>query len=59
MKKPSSKKKTSLPLTPGHRPAMSECDCESRRGFNGFEIMRNLETNTGGSSTSDNNGKTI
>ncbi|OMP04892.1 Zinc finger, RING-type [Corchorus olitorius] len=59
MKKPSSKKKTSLPLTPGHRPAMSECDCESRRGFNGFEIMRNLETNTGGSSTSDTNGKTI
>ncbi|XVF34303.1 hypothetical protein REPUB_Repub18cG0047900 [Reevesia pubescens] len=57
MKKPSSKK-TSLPLTPGHRPAMSECDCESRRGFNGFEIIRNFETN-GSSSTSDHNGKAI
>ncbi|XP_021276068.1 RING-H2 finger protein ATL13 [Herrania umbratica] len=57
MKKPSSKK-TSLPLTPGHRPAMSECDCESRRGFNGFEITRNFETN-GSSSASDNNGKAI
>ncbi|XP_022751630.1 RING-H2 finger protein ATL13-like [Durio zibethinus] len=57
MKKPSSKK-TSLPLTPGHFPAMSECDCESRRGFNGFEIMRNFETN-GSSSTSDNNCKAI
>ncbi|XWS27286.1 hypothetical protein CRYUN_Cryun26dG0101900 [Craigia yunnanensis] len=59
MKKPSSKK-TSLPLTPGHRPAMSECDCESRRGFNfnGFEIMRNFEIN-GSSSISDNIGKAI
>nr|KYP51411.1 Putative RING-H2 finger protein ATL2C [Cajanus cajan] len=34
MKKQSSKKKSGLPLTPGHRPAMSECDCESRRDFN-------------------------
>ncbi|TKY54631.1 RING-H2 finger protein ATL13 [Spatholobus suberectus] len=33
MKKQSSKKKSGLPLTPGHRPAMSECDCESRRDF--------------------------
>ncbi|XWS70898.1 hypothetical protein CRYUN_Cryun03dG0089600 [Craigia yunnanensis] len=57
MKKPSSKK-ISSPLTLGHRPAMSECDCESRRGFNGFEIMRNFETK-GSSSTSDNNGKAI
>ncbi|KAH1107698.1 hypothetical protein J1N35_011466 [Gossypium stocksii] len=57
-KKPSSKKKTCLPLTPGHRPAISECDCESRRGFNGFEITRQFETN-GSSSTSDNNGKAI
>ncbi|KAK7291912.1 hypothetical protein RIF29_07460 [Crotalaria pallida] len=31
--KQSSKKKSVLPLTPGHRPAMSECDCESRRDF--------------------------
>lgn len=57
-KKPSSKKKTCLPLTPGHRPAISECDYESRRGFNGFEITRQFETN-GSSSTSDNNGKAI
>lgn len=27
------KKKHVLPLTPGHRAAMSECDCESRRDF--------------------------
>lgn len=33
MKKQSSKKKSSLPLIAGHRPAMSECDCESRRDF--------------------------
>ncbi|XWS73172.1 hypothetical protein CRYUN_Cryun02cG0103000 [Craigia yunnanensis] len=57
MKQPSSKK-TSSSLTLGRRLAMSECDCESRRGFNGFEIMRNFETN-GSSSTSDNNGKAI
>ncbi|KAF8400438.1 hypothetical protein HHK36_013736 [Tetracentron sinense] len=35
-----SNKKPSLPLTPGHRPAMSECDCNSRReGFKGFEEL--------------------
>ncbi|CAK8564237.1 unnamed protein product [Lathyrus sativus] len=33
MKMKSSKKKPVLPLIPGHRPAMSECDCESRRDF--------------------------
>ncbi|XP_027331660.1 RING-H2 finger protein ATL13 [Abrus precatorius] len=33
IKKQSSKKKRVLPLTPGHRPAMSECDFESRRDF--------------------------
>ncbi|KAL4302327.1 hypothetical protein GQ457_10G016140 [Hibiscus cannabinus] len=49
LKKPS-RKKTCLPLTPGHRPAMSECDCESRRGFDGFEA-----TTTG----IDDNGKFI
>ncbi|XP_065848553.1 RING-H2 finger protein ATL13 [Euphorbia lathyris] len=43
MKKQSSKKPT-LPLTPGHRQAMSECDCESRRGFNGFEGIKTMET---------------
>ncbi|KEH25016.1 hypothetical protein MtrunA17_Chr6g0453511 [Medicago truncatula] len=29
----SKKKKNVLPLIPGHRIAMSECDCESRRDF--------------------------
>ncbi|KAK6942382.1 Zinc finger, RING-type [Dillenia turbinata] len=33
-------KKPSLPLMPGHRPAMSECGCDSRREFNGFESIR-------------------
>ncbi|KAE8729136.1 dynamin-2A-like [Hibiscus syriacus] len=47
MKKPSSKKKTCLPLTPGHRPAISECDCESTR----FVLTRNFE--------GENNGKAI
>ncbi|KAL0383147.1 UNVERIFIED_CONTAM: RING-H2 finger protein ATL13 [Sesamum calycinum] len=44
MKKKQSIKKPSLPLTPGHRPAMSECGCDSRRDFNGFEAFRILET---------------
>ncbi|XVF88067.1 hypothetical protein PTKIN_Ptkin19aG0019300 [Pterospermum kingtungense] len=57
MKKPSGKK-TCLPLTPGHYPAMSKCDCESRRRFNRFEIMRNFETNES-SNNNDNNGKAI
>ncbi|KAK9097968.1 hypothetical protein Syun_025013 [Stephania yunnanensis] len=36
-----SSKKPSLPLTPGHRPAMSECDCHSKReGFRGFDSTR-------------------
>ncbi|RDX89263.1 hypothetical protein CR513_29032, partial [Mucuna pruriens] len=41
IKKQSSKKKSGLPLTPGHRPAMSECDCESRRNFkfSGFDAI--------------------
>ncbi|GMI89134.1 Arabidopsis Toxicos en Levadura 13 [Hibiscus trionum] len=57
MKKPSSKKKTCLPLTPGHRPAISECDCESRR----FTITSNFEKNgsSGSSSSDNNNGKAI
>ncbi|KAF8389310.1 hypothetical protein HHK36_026003 [Tetracentron sinense] len=34
-------RKQSLSLTPGHRPAMSECDCNSKReGFKGFEEIR-------------------
>ncbi|KAI5348947.1 hypothetical protein L3X38_001834 [Prunus dulcis] len=45
MKKQPSKKPT-LPLTPGHRQAMSECDCESRREFkfSGVEAIGGLET---------------
>uniref|UniRef100_A0A2P2NFI8 RING-type E3 ubiquitin transferase n=1 Tax=Rhizophora mucronata TaxID=61149 RepID=A0A2P2NFI8_RHIMU len=43
-RKPPSKK-PSLPLTPGHRPAMSECDCESKREFHGFEGIKSFETN--------------
>ncbi|KAE8671055.1 hypothetical protein F3Y22_tig00112000pilonHSYRG00429 [Hibiscus syriacus] len=42
---------TCLPLTPGHQPAMSECDCESRRGFNGFVTTATTST--------DDNGKYI
>ncbi|WCJ30193.1 RING/U-box superfamily protein [Euphorbia peplus] len=42
MKKQSSKKPN-----PGHRQAMSECDCESRRGFNGFEGIKSVETDIG------------
>lgn len=51
MKKQSTKKP---PLTPGHRLAMSECGCDSRREFNGFEAFKVLETsNDGGGSSSD------
>ncbi|KAL5699368.1 RING-type E3 ubiquitin transferase [Ranunculus cassubicifolius] len=35
-----SSKKPSIPLTPGHRTAMSECDCHStREGFRGFDTL--------------------
>ncbi|KAG9456049.1 hypothetical protein H6P81_000557 [Aristolochia fimbriata] len=45
--KKQSSKKLPLPSTPGHRPAMSECDCHStREGFNGFEINGSSITNT-------------
>ncbi|CAK9141219.1 unnamed protein product [Ilex paraguariensis] len=47
MKKQSSKK-PSLPLTPGHRTAMSECGCDSRREFNGFEAFRSIDIERGG-----------
>ncbi|XP_057787768.1 RING-H2 finger protein ATL13-like [Salvia miltiorrhiza] len=46
MKKPPSKKPP-LPLTPGHRPAMSECGCDSRREFNDFEAFKVLEIQSG------------
>lgn len=32
-------KKSSLPITPGHRPAMSECGGDSRRDFKGIDIL--------------------
>lgn len=56
MKKQSSKKKSGLPLTPGHRPAMSECDCESRRDFKfaGFDatiVEDDVTSSTGAAST--------
>lgn len=56
MKKQSSKK-PNLPLTPGHRAAMSECDCESRREFrfNGLESIKSFE-NHGSASISNING---
>lgn len=42
MKKKQTTKKPHLPLTPGHKLAMSECDCESRREFSGFEAMTSV-----------------
>lgn len=38
--KKNSIKKPYLPLTPGGRLAMSECDCESRRDFSGFDPVK-------------------
>ncbi|KAL8135123.1 RING-H2 finger protein ATL13-like [Apium graveolens] len=49
MKKLSSKK-PSLPLFPGKRLAMSECDCESRRYIDEFEAFRGFNKNAGTSS---------
>ncbi|KZV29587.1 hypothetical protein F511_00865 [Dorcoceras hygrometricum] len=46
MKKQCSKK-PSMPLTPGHRQAMSECEFDSRVEFNGFEAFRILEIQGG------------
>ncbi|GAV71234.1 zf-RING_2 domain-containing protein [Cephalotus follicularis] len=57
MKKQPSKK-TSMPLTPGHRQAMSECDCESGREFNGFEPFKGFDTQ-GSASVSENIGNAI
>uniref|UniRef100_A0A7N0SWK4 Uncharacterized protein n=1 Tax=Kalanchoe fedtschenkoi TaxID=63787 RepID=A0A7N0SWK4_KALFE len=33
-------KKHSLPLVPGHRPAMSESGCDSRREFTAFDLSK-------------------
>ncbi|CAI9787437.1 unnamed protein product [Fraxinus pennsylvanica] len=57
MKKQSSKKPT-LPLTPGHRLALSECGCDSRREFGGFEEFR-IEDGNDSSITSSNDRKAI
>ncbi|KAJ1433541.1 Zinc finger, RING-type [Sesbania bispinosa] len=61
IKQQSSKKRSVLPLTPGHRPAMSECDCESRRDFkfSGFDTTRGVEDLTGTSSTGNGSGAAI
>ncbi|WOG96839.1 hypothetical protein DCAR_0416176 [Daucus carota subsp. sativus] len=49
MKKLSSKK-PSLPLFPGKRLALSECDCESRRHVDDLEAFRGFNKNAGTSS---------
>lgn len=60
MKKQASKK-PALPLLPGHRPAMSECGCDSRREefINGFEAFKSLEiqgcTNNNNNNTFESN----
>lgn len=61
MKKQSSKK-PALPLTPGHRQAISECDCESRREFrfNGIDEVLNASGGThGGASIINVNGSGV
>lgn len=55
-KKSSSKKAFNSSSKLGHRTAMSECDCESRRGFKGFEMMRNFEITSGGSCSTTGGG---
>ncbi|OAY46756.1 RING-H2 finger protein ATL13 [Manihot esculenta] len=57
--KKQSSKKTSLPLTPGLRQAMSECDCESRREFSGFEGLKSVELNGFAASISNSNGNSV
>ncbi|XP_074368671.1 putative RING-H2 finger protein ATL49 isoform X2 [Apium graveolens] len=47
-----SSKKPSIPLIPGKKLAMSECDCESRRYFDELEGFRSLSKN-GAISTKD------
>ncbi|XP_073018354.1 RING-H2 finger protein ATL13-like [Primulina eburnea] len=47
-------KKPSMPLTPGHRQAMSECGFDSRVEFNGFEAFRILEIQGDEKGTSGN-----
>ncbi|GFY95584.1 RING/U-box superfamily protein [Actinidia rufa] len=52
-------KKLSLPLTPGHRPAMSECGGYSRREFTVFEPFKSGEIHGMGNSGSNSNGNAI
>ncbi|KAF5200265.1 Ring-h2 finger protein atl13 [Thalictrum thalictroides] len=48
-------KKPSIPLTPGHRTARSECDCHSTRdGFKGFDALRSIDVQGG-----ENSGNSI
>ncbi|KAJ7979535.1 RING-H2 finger protein ATL13-like [Quillaja saponaria] len=59
MKKQQSRK-PALPLTPGHRLAMSECDCESRRDFkfNGFDsTIKSLDISSIGNGIEGTNGR--
>ncbi|PSS04308.1 RING-H2 finger protein [Actinidia chinensis var. chinensis] len=58
MKKQTSKKPP-LPLTPGHRPAMSECGGDSRSEFTGFEPFKSGEIHGIGNSGSISNGNAI
>ncbi|XP_057420454.1 RING-H2 finger protein ATL13 [Lotus japonicus] len=59
--KPQSNKKLVLPLTPGHKLAMSECDCESRRDFkfSGLHATRVDQNLAGASSACSGNGAAI
>ncbi|KAM0021019.1 putative transcription factor C2H2 family [Helianthus debilis subsp. tardiflorus] len=43
-------KKSNLPITPGHKPAMSECGDDSRREFKGIEAFRTVSGGNGGCS---------
>ncbi|KAK3013254.1 hypothetical protein RJ639_008321 [Escallonia herrerae] len=59
VKKQSSGKKSCLPLTPGHKPAMSECGCDSRRDFSGFEALKFAGDGDGSNRTINGNGDYI
>ncbi|XP_075503271.1 RING-H2 finger protein ATL13-like [Primulina tabacum] len=54
VKKQYCSKKPSIPLTPGHRQAMSECGFDSRVEFDGFEAFRILEIQDGEKGASGN-----
>ncbi|GJW53913.1 RING-H2 finger protein ATL13-like protein [Tanacetum coccineum] len=48
--KKQSYKKSNLPITPGHRPARSECGGDSRRDFKGIEEFSSVSGGNGGAS---------